>query len=103
AFIVFLPMLAGFVTQQILVRRYGRKGFQETWAPRFPGLSALGVIGIVFIAMAVKARAILAAPQALLLILVPLALLYGINYLLSTVTGKLLLKRGDAIALVYGT
>ncbi len=103
AWIVFLPMLAGFATQQLLVKRYSQKVFQETWAPRFPGLSTLGVLGIVFIAIAVKARAILAAPQALLLILMPLALLYGINYLLSTVTGKLLLKRGDAIALVYGT
>jgi len=39
----------------------------------------------------------------LLLIFVPLLLLYAINYLLSTVTGKMLLPRGDAIALVYGT
>jgi len=103
AFIVFLPMLAGFVTQQVLVKKYSQKVFQETWAPRFPGLSTIGVLGIVFIAIAVKARAIMVAPEALLMILVPLALLYGINYLLSTITGKLFLKRGDAIALVYGT
>lgn len=103
AFIVFLPMLAGFVTQQLLVRRYGQKVFQEQWAPRFPGLSTIGVLGIVFIAIALKARSIMAGPQTLLVILIPLALLYGFNYLLSTITGKLFLKRGDAIALVYGT
>lgn len=103
AVIVFLPMLAGYATQWILVRRYTHKGFQETWAPRFPGLSTLGVLGIVFIAIALKARAIMVAPHSLLLILAPLALLYGVNYLVSTVAGKVFLQRGDAIALVYGT
>lgn len=103
AFIVFLPMLAGYATQRWLITRYTQKVFQETWAPRFPGLSTIGVLGIVFIAIALKAPAILAAPEALIRIAVPLALLYGINFLLSTITGKFLLPRGDAIALVYGT
>lgn len=103
SFIVFLPMAAGYATQQWLVRRYTQKGFQETWAPRFPGLSTVGVLGIVFIAMALKARAIMAEPQALAVIFLPLFILYSINYLLSTCTGRLLLQRGDAIALVYGT
>lgn len=103
AVIVFLPMAAGYLTQQALVKRYGQKGFQELWAPRFPALSTVGVLGIVFIAIALKAKAVLAAPQLLLGIFVPLLVLYGVNYLLSTAVGKLLLPRGDAIALVYGT
>lgn len=101
--IVFLPMIAGYVTQQWLIKRLTQKGFQENWAPRFPGLSTIGVLGIVFIAIALKAPAILAAPESLIQIFIPLALLYGTNYLLSTIVGKVFLKRGDAIALVYGT
>jgi len=101
--IVFLPMAAGFVTQQLLIRRYGQQAFMERVAPRFPGLSTVGVLGIVFIAMALKARAIAAAPQMLLAIFGPLLLLYLFNYLLSTLLGRLLLPRGDAIAMVYGT
>jgi len=101
--VVFLPMLAGYATQRLLVGRYGMESFQKQLAPRFPGLSTLGVLGIVFIAMALKARGIAAHPEALLRIFVPLLLLYGGNFLLSTVTGRLLLPRGDAIALVYGT
>jgi ACR3 family arsenite efflux pump ArsB len=100
--IVFLPMAAGYVTQRGLVRRYGAELFKKELAPRFPGLSTLGVLGIVFIAMAMKAKAIGARPDQLL-IFVPLLLLYAFNYFLSTVTGKMLLPRGDAIALVYGT
>ena len=103
AFIVFMPMIAGYATQQWLIKRCTQKVFQELWAPRFPGLSTIGVLGIVFIAIAVKSRAILAAPDMLIGIAVPLVLLYAVNYLLSTIVGKLTLRRGDAIALVYGT
>lgn len=103
ALIVFLPMGAGYVTQRFLVGRYGQAEFQKSLAPRFPGLSTIGVLGIVFIAMALKARAIAAHPEQLLIIFIPLLLLYACNYLLSTVVGKMLLPRGDAIALVYGT
>jgi len=101
--IVFIPMLAGYVTQQALVKKYGRKEFQSRLAPRFPGLSTVGVLGIVFIAMAVKAKAVAASPQLLLDVLAPLALIYLFNFLVSTIVGKLFLPRGDAIALVYGS
>lgn len=101
--IVFLPMAAGYATQRMLVRRFGMQDFQKRLAPRFPGISTLGVLGIVFIAIALKAEAIAARPEQLLVIFVPLLILYAFNYLLSTLMGKTLLPRGDAIALVYGT
>ncbi len=101
--IVFLPMAAGYATQQLLIRLYGKTDFQQRLGPRFPGLSTLGVLGIVYIAMALKAKAVAAHPDLLLVIFIPLLLLYLFNFLLSTVVGKLLLPRGDAIALVYGT
>ncbi|KIX10845.1 arsenic resistance protein [Dethiosulfatarculus sandiegensis] len=101
--IVFLPMLAGFMTQRLLVRRYGEMEFQHKLAPRFPSLSTLGVMGIVFIAISLKAQTIVASPQLLLLILAPLALLYAINFTLATITGRMFLPQGDAIALVFGT
>ncbi|OQY60047.1 MAG: bile acid:sodium symporter [Desulfobacteraceae bacterium 4572_88] len=101
--IVFIPMIAGFLTQQGLVRKYGMKEFQQRWAPRFPALSTVGVVGIVFIAIALKARGIAASPRMLLYILMPLSLIYAVNYLLSTAIGKWFLPRGDAIALVYGS
>lgn len=103
AFIVFLPMLAGHFTQSHLLKKYGQKAFQSEWAPRFPPFSTLGVLGIVFVAMALKATQLVAQPAELLVLIVPLLLLYGGNYLLSTLLAKFLLPRGDAIALVYGT
>lgn len=103
ALIVFLPMIAGFVTQTALVRRYGQKVFFSELAPKFPALSTLGVLGIVFVAMALKAQAIYGAPMMLLGILPPLILLYAFNFALSTFVGRSFLPRGDAVALVYGS
>jgi len=101
--IVFIPMIAGYFTQQALVKKFGRKEFQSRLAPRFPALSTVGVLGIVFVAMALKAKAVAGAPELLLSILAPLAIIYTFNFLLSTIVGRLFLPRGDAIALVYGS
>ena len=101
--IVFLPMALGYLTQRTLISRYGQKTFAQRFAPRFPAMSTLGVLGIVFIALALKAKTIMAAPQMLVQILLPLTIVYFINYVLSTVLGRVLLPRGDAIAMVYGT
>ncbi|THB69364.1 MAG: arsenic resistance protein [Desulfovibrio sp.] len=102
-FIVFLPMALGYATQRLLIRRYGQEDFQKHVAPRFPVLSTVGVLGIVFVALALKARTIADAPQVLLIILAPLLLLYVINFSMSTLLGKKLLPRDDAIAMVYGS
>ena len=53
--------------------------------------------------MALNAKYIVADPAMLLKYIVPLALVYGSNFLLSTLIGKFWFNRGDAIALVYGT
>jgi ACR3 family arsenite transporter len=101
--IVFLPMGAGLLTRRLLVKKYGLQTFQQKIGPRFPALSTLGVIGIVFIAIALKARGIASSPALLLYILIPLVIIYAFNYLLSSLVGKFFLPRGDAIALVYGS
>ena len=101
--IVFIPMAAGYLTRRSLVKKHGEKGFKTSVAPKFPPLSTLGVVGIVFIAMALKARAIAAAPSMLAYILIPLVIIYGFNFAFSSFIGKRFLPRGDAIALVYGS
>lgn len=103
ALIVFLPMLAGWATQKLCIKRFGLPEFQSRISPRFPPISTIGVLGIVFIAIALKAPGIAAEPDQLLYLFIPLAILYSLNYLFSSLVGKALLPRGDAIALVYGT
>lgn len=101
--IVFLPMLLGVTTRFLLIRIVGADKYHKNLKQKFPAFSTLGVLGVVFVAMALKAEAIVGNPMILASFLVPLAILYAGNFVLSTLVGKLLFNRGDAIALVYGT
>lgn len=102
-YIVFLPMILGYVTRSWFLKKYGQQEFKKTWAPRFPSLSTIGVLGIVFVAIALKAQQLSQNPWLLWQILKPLLVLYGANFLISTIIGRMFFVRGDAIALVYGT
>ncbi len=103
AIVVFLPMIAGNLTQRFIMWKYGRKLFHSNIKTKFPPLSTIGVLGIVFVAMAIKARTLIETPSLFLKLLLPLITLYGINFLLSTIIGKTFFSREDGIALVYGT
>ncbi len=101
--IVFLPMALGYITRQSLLKKYTQPVFKEKIAPRFPALSTIGVLGIVFVAMSLKAKTIMSDPGQLLMIFIPLLILYLFNFTLSTLVGRRFFNRGDGIALVYGT
>ncbi len=101
--IVFLPLVLGNVTQRLLVARHGGEKFNTQIKPKFAPFSTLGVLGIVFVSMALKSRSIVSHPAVLLAYLLPLVVMYIVNFALSTVLGKMAFARGDAIALVYGT
>jgi len=103
ALIVFLPLFLGILTQRWLVSRVGQREFNEHYKQKFPPMSTLGVLGIVFVSMALKAKGIVANPVLLPKLLVPLALIYVFNFIISTIVGRSFFKRNDAIALVYGT
>lgn len=101
--VVFLPLLLGHLTQRALIARAGNEAFNNRLKPMFPPWSTLGVLGIVFVSMALKAPDILRAPQQLATLLLPLVLMYAINFGLAMAVGRLWFARADGIALLYGT
>jgi ACR3 family arsenite efflux pump ArsB len=101
--VVFLPMLFGFITQQLLIKKYGQERYQNDLKKLFPPVSTLGVLSIVFVAMALKARSIMADPLIILYYMAPLLVFYVLAYVVSTIIGKSFFKRSDGIALVFGS
>jgi arsenite transporter len=102
AIFVFLPLVVGLLTQFFGMKKYGSKQWNEKIKPKFPPFSALGVVLIAFLAMSLKAKNIIANPGDILTILIPLTIFYLISYILLTIIGRLLFKREDAIAMVFG-
>ncbi|MBU0615278.1 MAG: bile acid:sodium symporter [Nanoarchaeota archaeon] len=103
ALIVFLPMIAGYVTQKFIIWKYGEAKYHKDIKQKFPMLSTLGVLGIVAVAMALKSKTIISQPTMLINLFIPLLIIYGVNYLLSTIIAKYFFSREDGIALIYGT
>lgn len=103
AYFILLPLIAGVITRFFLVKKIGMERFRTRVAPKFPPFSTLGAVGIVFIAMALKSQQLVNNPVLVITIIGPLLLLYGLNYMVSTVIAKTFFNREDGIALVYGT
>ena len=102
-FFIAVPFIAAQLTRKFLVGKYGQETFQKKLAPKFPPFSSLGVLGVVFVAMALKGADLVESPALVLKLLLPLVILYTINYLISTLIARKMLDRGHGIALVYGT
>ena len=101
--IIALPMLLGGLTQYVLVKKEGRSRFQKEIKKMFPPYSTLGVLLMVFTAMALKAKSIVADPVTFLGLIIPLLLLYLINLAISTAVARIFFNREDGLALVFGT
>ena len=100
--VVVVPMVAGNVTRRFLLRRYDREGFKRL-KPTFGGLSSLGVMLIVFVAMAMRSTQILADPVASATTVVPLVVFYAAILGIGSLLGRTLLDTAQGIALVYAT
>ena len=82
--IVFLPMIAGYITQRFIIWKYGQAKYQKDIKKKFPPISTIGVLGIVFVAMALKSKTIVSQPTLLVGLLIPLLILYSFNFFLSS-------------------
>ena len=102
ATVVVVPMVAGTLTRRFLLRRSGPEGFRRL-KPLFGGLSSLGVMLIVFIAMTMRSTQILADPLASASTILPLLIFYAVILAVGSGLGRLLLDPPRTVALVYAT
>jgi len=101
--IVFGPLLLAYITQKVLIKKYGEIKFHKQIKPVFPLFSTLGVVLIIFVAISLKAKIIVNNPMILVDIIIPLIILYFLFFVISVGSAKLLFNRKDGIALVNGT
>jgi ACR3 family arsenite efflux pump ArsB len=101
--VVFVPLLAAYITQKLLLKRYGKEKFHQSIKQKFPPFSTLGVVMIIFVAVALRAKVLINNPSILLEIVVPLLLFYLLVGGSSIFVGRVFFTRRDAVALVNGT
>ena len=100
--VVVIPLILGDLTRRLLVKIYGSESFKKM-KPNFSGISSLGVLLIVFIAMALKSKTIVTQLDLVIISIIPLIIFYLVIISTSHFLGKRFLEKENQIALVYGT
>jgi ACR3 family arsenite efflux pump ArsB len=99
--VVLLPMIAGNITRRVIVSRKGEKRFKNI-KPIFGGLSSLGVILIVFVAISMRSQVIVSNPISSLVITAPVVGYYILILISAMILGKAL-DTDKKISLIYST
>lgn len=103
ALVIFLPMALGIATQKWIVGKYGMDEFNKSIKHQIGPWGTVGVLGVIFSAIALKAKVLLADPSVFITLGIPMLVFYLLNFGASTALARLFEKRGDGIAFIYGT
>lgn len=101
--VVIAPLILGSITYRYLAAKYSLAEFNQNIKPLLPAASVWAMIFVIFISINLRAKMILGQPQLLLIALLVLLIFYLTNFLISTLIGRWLFSRNDALALVFGT
>jgi ACR3 family arsenite efflux pump ArsB len=99
--VVLIPMILGDLTRRALIKSKGVAAYKSLKSV-FGGISALGVVAIVFVAMAMKSKTILGNTALVWQVVLPLSIFYVGLLLISHLIGSRFLSEEDRIAMVYG-
>ncbi len=86
---ILVPLAFGMLTRKAIIKRKGMEYFMDV-KKLFPGISAIGILLIVFFSVAKVSRAVLKRPEMFLWIFLALILYYLIQTGLSFITAKLM-------------
>ncbi len=99
---ILIPLILGFFTRKWIIAKKGKPYFMEI-KKIFPGISASGILVIVFFSVAKVAREVISKPEIFLIILVGLMIYYIFQTLISILASKVLkFKYEHAMILILG-
>jgi ACR3 family arsenite efflux pump ArsB len=103
ALYIFLPLLAGFIVQVLLKKKYSKEKI-KSWKPTLATISSICALLVVLISVSLKADVIIAHPQMLLWGVLLSFLYYLVVFLIALFFSGLFISSYDnQMPIVYGT
>jgi ACR3 family arsenite transporter len=90
--LVFLgiPLLAGYLTRRIGIRRRGREWYEERLIPRIAPLTLYGLLFTIVLLFAIQGEEITSQPLDVMLIAVPLLVYFAVMWAAGFAAGRLM-------------
>ncbi|MCF6358055.1 MAG: ACR3 family arsenite efflux transporter [Draconibacterium sp.] len=85
---VVVPLLAGYFTHKILIRRNGEKWFKNTFLPKFKPVSIFALLVTLVLLFAFQGNTITENPLIILLIAIPLIIQTYFIFFITWVSGR---------------
>lgn len=85
---VVIPLLTGYLSNKILIRKYGKAWFESKFLPRLKPVSILALLTTLILLFAFQGERIIANPFHILLIAVPLTLQTYFIFFLTWFAGR---------------
>lgn len=85
---VVIPLVAGFVSNQWLMKQYGKAWFQERFLPRLKPISITALLATLVLLFAFQGSRILDSPLDIVLIAIPLAIQTYVIFFIAWIIGK---------------
>jgi ACR3 family arsenite transporter len=87
---VLIPLLAGYITHTLLIRRKGEEWFRNRFLPRFKPISILALLTTLVLLFAFQGRTIIEKPLIIFLVAIPLIIQTYFIFFLAWFGGKAL-------------
>jgi len=105
--VFFIPLVLGDISRRLIIKWKGKQYFRNNVKPNLGGISAAGVLLLIFLVMSLKRNALLLDNYSLIiLIIVPVVLFYTSIYLISFGWTKFLISKNGmlgnkAVVVIY--
>ena len=100
--LVFLPLTAGFLTRQTVIKIAGEQKIDDV-RPLFPVLSGLAALGVVFVAASLQASRIITNPSIISSAIVVAVIYYTLLFFTGTAISRTAnLNYENSIPIIYG-
>jgi arsenite transporter len=85
---IVIPLVAGYITNRVLIRRYSEEWFKKSFLPMFKPVSIIALLLTLILLFAFQGQSIIEKPLIILLVAIPLTIQTYVIFFLTWYAGR---------------